>query len=62
MPGQVFISHSSADRSWVEWIGRCAEHMGVVPYPSAPGSGRRTNPWSRNFAGSLTRWSTTARR
>jgi hypothetical protein len=32
MPGQVFISHSSADKLWVEWIARCADHMGVTPY------------------------------
>jgi hypothetical protein len=32
MSGQVFISHSSADKSWVEWIARCADHMGVAPY------------------------------
>jgi hypothetical protein len=32
MPGQVFISHSSADKSWVGWIARCADSMGVTPY------------------------------
>jgi len=29
---QVFISHSSADRRWVEWIAVQAQALGVVPY------------------------------